>query len=206
VSPVRYEQGFYIPEDDILHSHSRENLKSHMISLRPLKTLESWVRILLEPRIFIRVNSVSVAPWMLPPAMSVIAQANSLLAPTVMVQIRVQVKSREICGQKGTEAGLVPLLCFPLPILIQSTYKAYICNKDEARGFPQNLKMQLQNYTETQILCQATFADFIPRWPGFEIGSSHVRFEVFTAVTMRNVVLWDVTPCGSCKNRRFGGT
>jgi hypothetical protein len=24
VSPVRYELGFYIPEDDILHSHRRE--------------------------------------------------------------------------------------------------------------------------------------------------------------------------------------
>jgi hypothetical protein len=33
-----------------------------------------------------------------------------------------------------------------------------------------------------------------------------VRFEVFAAVTMKNGVLWDVTPCGSCKNRRFGGT
>jgi hypothetical protein len=32
-----------------------------------------------------------------------------------------------------------------------------------------------------------------------------VRFEVFTAVTMKNYVFWDVTPCGSCKNRRFGG-
>jgi hypothetical protein len=31
------------------------------------------------------------------------------------------------------------------------------------------------------------------------------RFEVFMAVTMKNVVLWDVTPCGSCKNQRFGG-
>jgi hypothetical protein len=30
VSPVRYELGFYIPEDDILHSHRRENLKSYM--------------------------------------------------------------------------------------------------------------------------------------------------------------------------------
>jgi hypothetical protein len=28
----------------------------------------------------------------------------------------------------------------------------------------------------------------------------HVRFEVFTAVTMKNDVAWDVTPCGSCKN------
>jgi hypothetical protein len=33
-----------------------------------------------------------------------------------------------------------------------------------------------------------------------------VRFEVFTAVTMKIGVFWVVTPCGSCKNRRFGGT
>jgi hypothetical protein len=25
------------------------------------------------------------------------------------------------------------------------------------------------------------------------------------AVTMENVMLWDVMPCGSCKKRRFGG-
>jgi hypothetical protein len=31
VSPVRYELGFYIPEDDIFHSHRRENLKSYML-------------------------------------------------------------------------------------------------------------------------------------------------------------------------------
>jgi hypothetical protein len=35
---------------------------------------------------------------------------------------------------------------------------------------------------------------------------NYVRFGVFTAVTMKNGVFWDVTPCGSCKNRRFGGT
>jgi hypothetical protein len=28
MSPVKYELGFYIPEDDILHSHGPENLKS----------------------------------------------------------------------------------------------------------------------------------------------------------------------------------
>jgi hypothetical protein len=33
-----------------------------------------------------------------------------------------------------------------------------------------------------------------------------VRFEVFTAVIMKNAVLWDVAPCRSCVNRRFGGT
>jgi hypothetical protein len=36
--------------------------------------------------------------------------------------------------------------------------------------------------------------------------SQYVRFEVFTAVTMKNDVFWDVTPCVSCKNRRFGIT
>jgi hypothetical protein len=34
----------------------------------------------------------------------------------------------------------------------------------------------------------------------------YVRFEVFTAVTMKKGVFWDVTPCASCKSRRFGGT
>jgi hypothetical protein len=32
------------------------------------------------------------------------------------------------------------------------------------------------------------------------ITQEDVRFEVFTAVTMKNGVFWDVTPCGSCKN------
>jgi hypothetical protein len=31
VSPVKYELGFYIPEDDILHSHCRENLKCYIV-------------------------------------------------------------------------------------------------------------------------------------------------------------------------------
>jgi hypothetical protein len=30
-----------------------------------------------------------------------------------------------------------------------------------------------------------------------------VRFEVFTAVTVKNAVLWDVAPCRDCVNRRF---
>jgi hypothetical protein len=33
VSRLKYELGFYIPEDDILHSHRRENLKSYMRKL-----------------------------------------------------------------------------------------------------------------------------------------------------------------------------
>jgi hypothetical protein len=30
VPPERYKLGFYIPEDDILHSHRRENFKSYI--------------------------------------------------------------------------------------------------------------------------------------------------------------------------------
>jgi hypothetical protein len=33
-----------------------------------------------------------------------------------------------------------------------------------------------------------------------------VNHEVCHANTKNNGVFWDVTPCGSCKNRRFGGT
>jgi hypothetical protein len=32
-----------------------------------------------------------------------------------------------------------------------------------------------------------------------------VRFEVSTAVTMI-IIFWEMTPCGSYKNRRFGGS
>jgi hypothetical protein len=34
---------------------------------------------------------------------------------------------------------------------------------------------------------------------------ANVRFEVFTLVTMKNAIFWDVALCTSCVNRRFGG-
>jgi hypothetical protein len=34
----------------------------------------------------------------------------------------------------------------------------------------------------------------------------YIRFEIFTVATKENAVFWDVTPCSSCKNRRFGRT
>jgi hypothetical protein len=33
-------------------------------------------------------------------------------------------------------------------------------------------------------------------------GYYYVRFEAFTAVTVKSAVLWDITPCDSCTNRR----
>jgi hypothetical protein len=35
---------------------------------------------------------------------------------------------------------------------------------------------------------------------------TYVRFEVSTAVTMMILIFWEMTPCGSYKNRRFGGS
>jgi hypothetical protein len=40
--------------------------------------------------------------------------------------------------------------------------------------------------------------------PAVRVG--YIRFEVFTAVTLKNGVFWDVMPCGSCNNGRFGVT
>jgi hypothetical protein len=36
VSPVKYELGFYIPEDDILHSYRHEDLESYMLQIPSL--------------------------------------------------------------------------------------------------------------------------------------------------------------------------
>jgi hypothetical protein len=46
------------------------------------------------------------------------------------------------------------------------------------------------------------FTEYPVKWMTIH---TSVRFEVFTAVTMSNAVFWDVTPCDSCKYRRFGG-
>jgi hypothetical protein len=45
VSPLRYELGFYIPRDDILHSYRRENLKSYIT----LTVWALWRRINVSP-------------------------------------------------------------------------------------------------------------------------------------------------------------
>jgi hypothetical protein len=41
-------------------------------------------------------------------------------------------------------------------------------------------------------------------WRVLNIGK--IGSEVFIPVTMKNTVFWDVAPCRSCVNQRFGGT
>jgi hypothetical protein len=40
--------------------------------------------------------------------------------------------------------------------------------------------------------------------PVFTTRLKYVRFEIFMAVTMKNAIFWNVTPCGFCKNQCFG--
>jgi hypothetical protein len=49
VSPVKYELGFYIPEDDILHSHRHENLKSDIVTILSLTSF--WFASFVEERV-----------------------------------------------------------------------------------------------------------------------------------------------------------
>jgi hypothetical protein len=51
----------------------------------------------------------------------------------------------------------------------------------------------------------ASFYQFKDIIGSFFICGSHCEFEGHLS-EMKNRVFWDVTPCGSCKNRRFGGT
>jgi hypothetical protein len=56
--------------------------------------------------------------------------------------------------------------------------------------------------SKSEFLSSPVSSILYERHLGFCIG-----FEAFTVATiMKNSVFRDVTPCGSCKNRRFGGT
>jgi hypothetical protein len=41
-------------------------------------------------------------------------------------------------------------------------------------------------------------------WIG--LAQDKYRWRAIVNLVMNKAVFWDVTPCGSCKNRRFGGT
>jgi hypothetical protein len=61
----------------------------------------------------------------------------------------------------------------------------------------------------TEQVIQSTLCPCIPKVLSSNLGMDSdyiIRFEVFRAVTMKNAVFLDVTPCRSCVNRRFGGT
>jgi hypothetical protein len=64
VSPERYELGFYIPEDGILHSHRRhESLKAYFVfpSCLEFQTMEKSINpVILKTRIFSAFQNILV--------------------------------------------------------------------------------------------------------------------------------------------------
>jgi hypothetical protein len=48
-----------------------------------------------------------------------------------------------------------------------------------------------------------TFLHDVGHW---SMKLKYVKFEVFTSMTMKNAISWDLKPRGSFKNRLFGGT
>jgi hypothetical protein len=129
-------------------------------------------------------------------------------------------------GEKEHDPISVSLPPFSKPIITLLKHSANRqCNFHKTRHFLSTLKDLFRIpdviYTSSSILYFALQMPFAFRLTvpvligkeqvepiGMEMNSliSYVRFEVFTSVTMKNGVLWEVTPCGYCKNRRFGGT
>jgi hypothetical protein len=63
--------------------------------------------------------------------------------------------------------------------------------------------------SDTMLQTSSHFSILTINVPGCSVEMVQVMMK--TAVetpnlTLKNGVFWDVTPCGSCKNRRFGGT
>jgi hypothetical protein len=56
----------------------------------------------------------------------------------------------------------------------------------------------LTRATRCMIQKYERFQIFTASVASYGSNCSYVRFEVFTAVTMKNGVFWDVMPCGSC--------
>jgi hypothetical protein len=102
----------------------------------------------------------------------------------------------------------------------------YICKTATVFSFPKYSAIPYMQTTHNYISCiqhvtvtiyYAHVTQCVMDKPIWEVGSLYAAcevitvrttawFEVFTLMTMKNGVFWDVTPCGSCKNRRFGGT
>jgi hypothetical protein len=85
-----------------------------------------------------------------------------------------------------------------------------LTKRSEKNGFP-NFSMLDTSVIECLLrklfwVVLGGFCEFLNRTVTMHATVNIVKFEVSTAVTMKNAVFWDVTPCGSCKNRRFEGT
>jgi hypothetical protein len=66
--------------------------------------------------------------------------------------------------------------------------------------------MKVSDSNKIHIICHRSILIVRVILNIYETKLNGIRFEVFTAVTMKNAVFWDVAPCRYFVNRRFGGT
>jgi hypothetical protein len=77
------------------------------------------------------------------------------------------------------------------------------------RNNPEDTILLNSQFNRTFILYFSGVEKTIYKHSHFFLNESiyvHVRFEVSTVVTMKNIIFWHLEQCGSCKNRRSGGT
>jgi hypothetical protein len=98
---------------------------------------------------------------------------------------------------QGSILGVLRFLFYvnDLPTIFNNSVKSVLSADDASFVIGSDNNLQYRNEVSISFT-------HLNAW----FNSNFVRFDVFMAVTMKNAVLWDVTPCGCCKNRRFEGT
>jgi hypothetical protein len=81
-------------------------------------------------------------------------------------------------------------------ILILFSHMAHFCRWSlPVRSFSKNLSF-------SSLPCYLLHPSHIPWFAGT---NNWWKVQFILLIIQKNGVFWDVTPCGSCKNRRFGG-
>jgi hypothetical protein len=125
-----------------------------------------------------------------------IAEAVSRWLPTAAVRVRSRVWSSGICGGQigcGTSFHSTKFSIFIITRgRLQSANQRPPCRVDPV-GLHPPLSQEKLNLKPCHLHFHSTETQI-------------VRSEIFTAVTTKKAVFWDVASCRYCVNRRFGGT
>jgi hypothetical protein len=74
----------------------------------------------------------------------------------------------------------------------------------QTASYPRRRHSSSSSHFVGNMPVQIGYMNSVPR--NANVSTNSVRFEVFTAVTMKTGVVWDVMPCVSSRKKRFGRT